>query len=289
MKAAQQRRTPRRERTMCLPFTATFWSAAVLCRFHPLIAQEQLPRQNHFMIAVTFALPAESREFLRSLTNKSRADRNGVRTVRGKIDNRTIEVFHTGVGKNVCRERVGKFLSATGRIRRGEQDQHFDYLISAGFAGALNDQLQFGDLLLAKNFSTVRLEENFSLSSFPIHVGDLLTVPALIDSREERNKLALMSGAVAVDMETEFIARACAAQEIPLLSLRVISDTPKDLFPAPANILFDIERQQTHILKLATHLLAHPHRIPRLVKFARRIARARKILASALITLVNKL
>src|SRR2546430_7347044 len=201
------------------------------------------------MIAVTFALPAESREFLRSLTNKSRADRNGVRTVRGKIDDRTIEVLHTGVGERVCRQRVGKFLSATGRIRPGDHDQNFDYLISAGFAGALNDELQLGDLLLAKNFSTLRLEENFSVSTLPIHIADLLTVPPLIDSSEERNKLALTSGAVAVDMETEFIARGCAAHAIPVLSLRVISDTPKELFPAPTDVLFDIERQQTHVLK----------------------------------------
>src|SRR2546430_8748142 len=201
------------------------------------------------MIAVTFALPAESREFLRSLTNKSRADRNGVRTVRGKIDDRTIEVLHTGVGERVCRQRVGKFLSATGRIRPGDHDQNFDYLISAGFAGALNDELQLGDLLLAKNVSTLRLKENFSVSTLPIHIADLLTVPALIDSSEERNKLALTSGAVAVDMETEFIARGRAAHAITVLSLRVISDTPKELFPAPTDVLFDIERQHTHVLK----------------------------------------
>ena len=241
------------------------------------------------MIAVTFALPAESREFLRSLTNRSRADRNGVRTIRGKIDDRAIEVLHTGVGERVCRQRVGRFLSATGRIRPGDHDQHFDYLISAGFAGALNDQLQLGDLLLAKNFSTLRLKENFSVSTLPIHIADLLTVPALIDSSEERNKLALTSGAVAVDMETEFIARGCAAHAIPVLSLRVISDTPRELFPAPANVLFDIERQQTRMLKLATHLLAHPTSVPRLVQFARRIARARKTLANALIALIDKL
>jgi len=240
-------------------------------------------------IAITFAMPAESQEFLRSLTNKSRDDRDGILTIRGKIDDRAIEVLHTGVGENVCRQRMAKFLSATGRIRRGENDQHFDYLISAGFAGALNDQLQLGDLLLAKNFSTVRTEENFSLSSLQIHMADLLTVPALIDSREERNKLALTSGAVAVDMETEFIARACAAHGIPVLSLRVISDTPTELFPAPANVLFDIERQQTRMPKLAEYLVAHPHRIPRLVQFARRIARARKILADALVGLVRRL
>ena len=242
------------------------------------------------MIAVTFALPAESAEFLRYLTDKTRAERNGVRVIRGKIQDRAIEVLHTGVGEKVCRQRLGKFLSATGRIRGGEQDHQFDCLISAGFAGALDNDLKIGDLLLAGNFSTVHLSEmRASLSDLPIHVANLLTVPALIDSPEERNKLALTSGAVAADMETEFIARACAACGIPLLSLRVISDTPHNRLPAPANVLFDIERQQTRMLKLATHLLAHPSRVPRLVHFARRIARARRILADALVAMVRKL
>jgi nucleoside phosphorylase len=232
------------------------------------------------MIAVTFALPAESQEFLHSLGNKSRSDRNGIRTIRGEIDNRTIEVLHTGVGEKVCRQRVAKFL----------QDQEFACLISAGFAGALNDQLQVSDILLAKNFSTVDLGETRSLlSGLPTRIANLLTVPVLIDSREERNELALTSGAAAVDMETEFIAWACAARRLPLLSLRIISDTPRDCFPAPMDVLFDIKRQQTRILKLATHLLAHPSRVPRLVRFARRIAHARKILASALVAVIRNL
>ena len=92
------------------------------------------------MIAVTFALPAESAEFLRCLTDKTRTERNGVRVIHGKIDNRKIEVLHTGVGEKVCRQRLAKFL----------QNQEFACLISAGFAGALNDQLQVGDLLLAE-------------------------------------------------------------------------------------------------------------------------------------------
>jgi nucleoside phosphorylase len=242
------------------------------------------------MIAVTFALAAESREFLRLLTNKSRVDRNGVRVIRGEIDSRTIEVLHTGVGQKVCRKRLGKYLSATGQIRHGERDQQLDCLISAGFAGALADNLQIGDLLMAENFSTVELSETrASLSHFPINIANLLTVPALIESPGERNNLALTLGAAAVDMETEFIARACAGRGVPLLSLRVISDTPHQLFPAPMDVLFDIERQQTRMLKLATHLLAHPTRVPHLVQFARRIARARKVLADALVEAVRNL
>jgi nucleoside phosphorylase len=244
----------------------------------------------NIMIAVTFALPAESSEFLRRLTDKIHADRNGIGAIRGKIDDCAIEILHTGVGEKVCRQRLEKFLSATGRIRRGEQDQQFECLISSGFAGALNDDLQIGDLLLAENFSTIDLSEiRSSLSDLPIHIANLLTVPALIDSSNERSKLAHASGAVAVDMETEFIARACAAHSVPFLSLRVISDTPHELFPAPADVLFDIERQRTRMLKLMRYFLAHPNRVPRLAQFAKRIARARKVLASALIALVNKL
>ena len=145
--------------------------------------------------------------------------------------------FIRALEKKVCRQRLVRFLD----------DQEFACSISTGFAGALNDDLQIGDLLLAENFSTIDLSETrASLSGLPIHIANLLTVPALIDSREKRNKLALTSGAVAADMETQFIARTCAARGIPLLSLRVISDTPRDLFPSFGQMcLFDIERQRT--------------------------------------------
>src|SRR6266571_9220986 len=136
------------------------------------------------MIAVTFALPAESSDFLRHLRNQSRTDRSGIRTIRGTIDDRAVEVLHTGVGEKVCRQRVAEFL----------QDQQFDLLISSGFAGALNDELKVGDLLLAKNFSTIDLNDRrSSFSSLPIHIADLLTVSALIDSSDERNRIARAS------------------------------------------------------------------------------------------------
>ena len=229
------------------------------------------------MIAVTFALPAESSEFLRRLANKSQSDRNGVRIVRGNIGDRDVEVLHTGVGEKACRERLRKFL----------EDQKFALLISSGFAGALNDEFEIGDLLLAKNFSTIELSKTCSsFSELHIRTADLLTIPHLIDSSDERNRTARASGAAAVDMETEFIARGCAEHGIPLLSLRGISDTPRKPFPVAPEILFNLERQRTDMAALATFLVAHPGLIPRLIQFARRIARVRKLLASALFTVI---
>ena len=232
------------------------------------------------MIAVTFALPAESSAFLRRLNNKSRSDQNGLRIIRGQISQRVIEVLHTGVGEEICRRRIGKFL----------RDRQFDCLISTGFGGALSDQLHIGDLLLAENFSTVSLSQNSKpLSSLPIHTGELLTVPSMIDSIEERRKIAQTTGAAAIDMETEFIAQACAEHGIPLLSLRAISDTPSEPFPAPANVLFDRERQRTHLPSLAAFFLSHPNRIPRLVAFTKRIAQTRQNLAEAIVNFVRSL
>jgi Nucleoside phosphorylase len=227
--------------------------------------------------AVTFALPAESSEFLRRLRNKSRGNRNGISTIRGIIADREIEVLHTGVGEKVCRERLGKFL----------EDQQFDLLISTGFAGALNEELQIGDLLVAKNFSAIDLSDRCSLSGVPIHTADLLTTSALIDSSEERNNVARASGADAVDMETEFIARACAAHGVRLLSLRVITDTPREPLPAPPNVLFDIQKQRTDALRFARFFVAHPRRIAQLIQFATRIGRARTALADALVKVVR--
>jgi adenosylhomocysteine nucleosidase len=232
------------------------------------------------MIAVTFALPAESSGFLNRLHNRTRSDRNGAATIRGKIGNRAIEIFHTGVGEKVCRQRMARLL----------QDRQLDCLISAGFAGALTDQLDIGDLLLAQNFSTVELGKARSLLiNLPIHVANLLTVPSMIDSNEERNKIARATGAAAVDMETEFIARACAEHGVPLLSLRAISDTPRQRFPAPAHVLFNIERQRTSVVRLVLYLLRHPTRLRGLIRFISQITRARESLTKALVAVATAL
>jgi adenosylhomocysteine nucleosidase len=232
------------------------------------------------MVAVTFALPAESSSFLRRVRGKSHTNQNGVKIIHGQIDDRKIAILHTGVGEAICRQRMAAFV----------QDRQFKCLVSAGFAGALNNRLHAGDLLFAENFSTVKQSKARSaLSALPIHLMKLLTVPSMIDSEMERDRIAQTAGADAADMETEFIARACAEHALPLLSLRVISDTPTEPFPAPAHILFDLAKQQTDFVSLAVFFLTHPGRVPRLIRFARTIARARMTLANALVDVVRNL
>jgi adenosylhomocysteine nucleosidase len=231
------------------------------------------------IIAIAFALPAESSDFVRLLTNPIIFAREGGESIRGQIHDRAVAVFHTGVGEKRCRARIEDFL----------RQQQFKYLISAGFAGALDEELRIGNLLLSENFSSPELLQSphLQLPGTGLFVGKLATVPGVIDSKADRDRWAAESGAAAVDMETQFIAAACAAHQVPMLSLRVVSDTPAEPFPAPPEVLFDLEKQKTDIGRLARYLVTHPGAFVRLNAFRRRIALARRSLTSALAQLLR--
>lgn len=230
------------------------------------------------MIAVTFALPTESSGVIDLLRDRKSDE---ARIIRGKIDNKEVAIFHTGVGRKSCETKIDSFL-------RAEQPR---ILISSGFSGAAREDLQVGDLVLGENFSDRQLlsEAQRILTVTNVRVAKLFTAPTIVDSIGERNNIAREDGAAAVDMETECIARACAARGIRMLSLRVISDTPREPFPAPPHVLFDIERQKTDLAKLLTYLAMHPPAILRLIRFDARVRKARETLTNAIVDLVRML
>ena len=231
------------------------------------------------MIAITFALPAESSDLVALLEKPNLISREGVESVRGRLHGKSVAVIHTGVGTKICAQRMDIIL------RR----ERFEYLISAGFAGALEKELRIGNLLIAENFSSPQLlrSPGLDLADDGIFLGKLRTVSGVIDSNTEREQLAANTGAAAVDMETEVIADACAELDLPFLSLRAISDTASEPFPAPAHVLFNVEKQKTDFARLAFYLVTHPGAFSRLNAFRERVAVARKALADTLDTILR--
>jgi nucleoside phosphorylase len=229
------------------------------------------------MIAITFALPTESSGLRRGL----RDAREVGNMVSGKIGDLDVTILHTGVGAKNCNERVEALLHKT-RPR---------IVICSGFAGAVAEDLQVGDLLLAENFSDRRLLTNAEriLRDHEPKVTKLFTSKSIADSVTERNQIASASGAAAVDMETSDIVEICTAHGVPLLSLRAISDSPTEPFPAPPSVLFDIERQRPNYPRLILYLFRHPSSIPSLLRFARRIARVRAVLTDAIVALIKEI
>lgn len=214
------------------------------------------------MIAITFALPAESSELIRS------------------IDKDEIAIFHTGVGPKIAARNMGVFLDA----------QRPEFLISSGFAGGLHDGLGVGDVILCENFSDPELLGRASklLKNHNVRGAKLSSSSAIADSAQDREQLHRGHGSDAVDMETEAIAAACASRGVRILSLRVITDTTRDPLPAPPEVLFDMDRQKTSFVRLLRYLVAHPAAIPRLMQFSKNIAMARAELTSALLTLLRE-
>ncbi len=226
------------------------------------------------MIVVTFALPAESSEFLRLLQEPKRERSDSIERISGTLHGQDVCVMHTGVGEQSTRARLGTFL----------EGQRPSLLISSGFAGALCDGYEVGDLLFSENFSdSIPLAAARSaLGETRAKIASLTTAHAVIDSVETRRQIADTTGAAAVDMETEFIAELCAARGIPLLSLRAITDTPAVPFPAPPGVLFNFERQRTEFAPLFWYLVIRPFAIARFIAFARNIAKSRTALTAAL-------
>jgi Phosphorylase superfamily len=191
------------------------------------------------MIAVTFALPAESSAFIRLLKGVRRDGallRGNIQRPTPNVQGPTLNVcvLHTGVGAAKCAERIGDFLGA----------EKPDLLIASGFCGGTNDELQPGDLVIAEN---------------------------------------------AVDMETETIWRLCAAESIPMLALRVVSDSPAAPFPAPPNVLFDIEKQRTDFSRLLGYIARNPIFAIRLAEFSKQITAAKAKLGDALCAVLRAL
>jgi adenosylhomocysteine nucleosidase len=218
------------------------------------------------MIAIAFALRAESA----GLAAQLRA---------GRIDERRVTIVHTGVGRKGCELRIDRFL----------RDERPDFLISSGFAGGVREDLRAGDLVLAENFSDRQLLSNARriLAGHNVQAAKLFTSTSIIDSAAERNEIARTNGAAAIDMETECVAQVCAAHGVRMLSVRVVSDSVREPFPVPPRILFDVERQKTDFVRLATYLIAHPVAVPGLLRFGKQIRLARKNLTNGLLALLK--
>lgn len=148
----------------------------------------------------------------------------------GQLDSRRLAVCDTGEGYESA-------ARATQDIIKRHQPE---WIVSAGFASALTPALQRGNILMANSLVDQHqdvLDVGFqmdpkNLENTPsLRVGRLLTVDKLITQRQQKEKLAADYDAIACDLETMAVARACRAQQVRFLSVRIISDELDDKLP----------------------------------------------------------
>jgi adenosylhomocysteine nucleosidase len=172
-------------------------------------------------------------------------------------------VAHTGIGPEAAAVTMARLLPLVPWTR----------VIAAGFAGGLDPQLRLADTIVE------------SRPSFEPH--RLISRPLPVESVEDKARVFRETGAAAVDMETDPIAAACAAANIPFTAIRAISDPAEAALPVPFAAWFDLKKQRPKPLGLLGYLVRHPGRIPPFVCFLRSLNPVAQALAAALLQVVN--
>ena len=238
--------------------------------------QNQGPASKR-VIAVTFALPEESKDFIAKLTNVRIVRRGSLPVISAEYAGKQIAICHTGVGEESCRTQMTVFL----------QNTQPDCLVSSGFAGGLDPALHVGDVIVATNFSDSGLLSKTTGMQFAR--GTMTTQLVVAEKVADKAALAEETKASAVDMETGIISELCAPRGIPMLSMRGISDAAGDDLPVSFTIWFDPSTQKPRVAALLWELALHPLKIPAFAKFVRGISFTRLRLTDALAELIGKI
>ncbi|MDO5557334.1 MAG: 5'-methylthioadenosine/adenosylhomocysteine nucleosidase [Clostridia bacterium] len=169
-------------------------------------------------------------------------------------------VFYKGIKSEkkyiLCKSGVGKVNSArTAQILA--DNFKLDYIVNIGSAGALNDNLQIGDIVIGKNL----VQHDFDITAFGHEKGYITDTGKIFKSDlslinkyegyiknnnlqyrgvigtiasgdifctnvDMKNKIKQKFNADCVEMEGAAIAQVCTLNNIPFLGIRSISDTP---------------------------------------------------------------
>lgn len=155
--------------------------------------------------------------------------------------------------------KVWFILSGIGKVNATIHTQFMidtcmpDLVINVGVAGALNSQLNFGDVVIADSLVQhdmdvsafgIRIGQvprinvfafpsdymllqriNFSsLVNYPVHIGRIISGDQFIDDHENAINLAKQFDALACEMEGAAIGHTCYVNKTAVLVIRAVSD-----------------------------------------------------------------
>ncbi len=183
----------------------------------------------HF--GVIFALGIEAGPLEDLLCGAVRIRSRGFSAREGGLKGRRTVIARSGAGqKNAAR--------ATELLIDGHRPS---VVISAGFAGGLDQKLKRHDILLpdqvidASGGQIILEEADRRLQYLPnwpgLHRGKLLTADHVVREPIAKQALFQQHQAQAVDMETFAAAEVCQRRGVPLLAVRIILDAAADALP----------------------------------------------------------
>lgn len=151
-------------------------------------------------------------------------------------------------------------------------------VVSAGFAGGLNPELQLGQVLYDDEHVGPARDV---LATLGLRKGRFVHSDRVVVTGAEKARLRTRSGADAVEMESSGIVTVCLQRRVPVLVMRVISDTAQEELPMDFNQYTGADGG-LNTVRLMLGIARRPTVIPRLMRFRRRLNHAAHALADAL-------
>lgn len=186
-----------------------------------------------------------------------------------------VRVLITGMGQKNAEQSV-KAALATNPTK---------LVISSGFAGGLRPDLATGVVLFAADEKTGLEPPLIAAGAQP---GRFHCATQVATTAEQKSRLREMTGADAVEMESQAICRLCAQHGVPAITVRVILDVAGQDLPLDFNQILT-PGQRIDAMKLAGVLLRSPGKIPALLKLRAQTQSAAEQLAQVLVaTLVHR-
>lgn len=171
-------------------------------------------------IGIVCSLPLEIAPFLARCQRVKSYTGGPFKFVGGIYDGIRIAVVESGTGPARAHRATHALLDA----------HHPTWIISTGFAGALQADLKIGDIVVSNDVVGLNGEElkiDVGMTSDParrLHVGRTLTVDQMVRTIADKQALSEKTGAIAVDMETLAVAKVCRETKTRFMAVRTISD-----------------------------------------------------------------
>ncbi|MBU1048642.1 hypothetical protein KKG90_01340 [Candidatus Bipolaricaulota bacterium] len=250
------------------------------------------------MLGFLGALKSETSFLFKQMKVKSSDHDSSCHILQGSYRGRAIVLVTSGMGKALAEHAA----------RRALDRYPISLLISIGFAGALTDALDIGDIVLGSSLQTQRdvsretagqlrfvLDEStrsvvadaLTRSGVSFHPAAGATVPDIICDSEAKTALASASGAQFADMESYWLAAIASERSVPFVTLRTISDTKqRGLLPFTQMMRPD---GQWKGKETARYFLQHPRHLLQLLRLGAEVHRATNSLKNAIEGLVDGL
>ena len=178
------------------------------------------------------------------MTNIEEVNEFNLKIIKGKIEEKQYLLVRSGIGK-VNAARVTQILIDKFNI---------EYIINVGSAGAINDTLEIGDIVVGKEL----VQYDFNLTAFGRKKGEIPDTGRFFKSEESLvekckkisiNNINIVTGIISsgdifckdielknhikeefnadcVEMEGAAIAQVCFLNNVPFIIIRSISDIP---------------------------------------------------------------